>query len=81
MIHNCLNNTFSGNICRSPIAEAVFVNLLETRGHSDDWEVDSAAIGDWHCGKSPDSRAISVLSKHGITTKHKARQVFNAFKK
>ena len=45
MIHNCLNNTFSGNICRSPIAEAVFVNLLETRGHSDDWEVDSAAIG------------------------------------
>jgi len=51
------------------------VNLLNDSDQKDNWEVDSAAIGNWHCGKSPDPRAISVLSKHGITTKHKARQV------
>jgi len=65
-----------GNICRSPIAEAVFVNLLKERNQRDLWKVDSAAIGSWHVGKGPDRRAISVLTKHGISTNHKARQVF-----
>ncbi len=65
---------FAGNICRSPIAEAVFVKLLKDSGKTAEWKVDSAAIGSWHVGRSPDRRAISVLSKHGITTPHKARQ-------
>jgi len=64
-----------GNICRSPIAEAVFVNALKQSAKADSWTVDSAAIGNWHVGKGPDSRAISVLSQHNITTEHKARQV------
>ena len=64
-----------GNICRSPIAEAVFVNLLKKADKENDWRVDSAAIGDWHVGRSPDRRAVTVLSRHDISTKHKARQV------
>lgn len=64
-----------GNICRSPIAEAVFLNCLKESGKSSSWTVDSAAIGNWHVGNGPDRRAVSVLSKHGITTCHKARQV------
>ncbi|XP_052215480.1 low molecular weight phosphotyrosine protein phosphatase-like isoform X2 [Dreissena polymorpha] len=63
-----------GNICRSPMAEAVFLNLLKEQGLTDKWHVDSAALGTWHIGISPDSRTISTLQKHGITTyKHVAR--------
>lgn len=75
-MNSSLNGIFGiGNICRSPIAEAVFVKLLKDAGKTDDWIVDSAAIGPWHVGKGPDRRAISVLTKHSISTGHKARQV------
>ena len=40
------------------------------------WEVDSAAMGPWHIGKGPDSRAMKTLKKNGIKNYvHKARQV------
>ena len=55
------------------------MHLLKEAGKQDDWIVDSGAIGSWHVGKSPDRRAISVLSKHNITTNHKARQVCHKF--
>ena len=32
------------NICRSPSAEAILKHLLEKRGNSADWEIDSAGI-------------------------------------
>lgn len=54
----------------------MFVKLLEDAGKQDEWIVDSGAIGSWHVGKSPDRRALSVLNKHNISTKHKARQVY-----
>ncbi|KAE9421042.1 hypothetical protein Angca_008791, partial [Angiostrongylus cantonensis] len=63
-----------GNICRSPIAEAVFLDIIKKRGIRDQWEVDSAAIIGFHSGKSPDRRALSTLKKFGITDYvHKAR--------
>lgn len=34
-----------GNICRSPIAEAVFAHLIKERGLTDKWFTDSAATG------------------------------------
>ncbi|ETN72671.1 hypothetical protein NECAME_18724 [Necator americanus] len=38
------------------------------------WIVDSAAIIDFHKGKSPDSRTLSTLKKFGITDyEHRAR--------
>lgn len=64
-----------GNICRSPIAEAVFAKLVKDAGKQNEWNIDSGAIGDWHVGKGPDRRAISVLTKHSISTSHKARQI------
>ncbi|XP_076032027.1 low molecular weight phosphotyrosine protein phosphatase 1-like [Oratosquilla oratoria] len=66
-----------GNICRSPIAEAVFNYTLNQRG-IEDWEVDSAAIGEWHIGNSPDFRARGTMKKHNIPMNHKARQVKKA---
>ena len=41
-----------GNICRSPAAEAIFMSLLEKKGLTDDFIVDSAGTGSWHIGKT-----------------------------
>ncbi|XP_037948626.1 low molecular weight phosphotyrosine protein phosphatase 1-like [Teleopsis dalmanni] len=72
-----------GNICRSPIAEAVMVDTISKAGLSNEWKVDSAAIGGWHVGNSPDQRALSTMKKHGLPYKNKARQItskdFNEF--
>ncbi|HCT44420.1 MAG TPA: phosphotyrosine protein phosphatase, partial [Phycisphaerales bacterium] len=46
-----------GNICRSPLAEGIFTHLVEQRGLSDRFHIDSCGTGDWHIGKSPDARA------------------------
>ncbi|XP_046405965.1 low molecular weight phosphotyrosine protein phosphatase 1-like [Ischnura elegans] len=58
-----------GNICRSPMAMAIFRHL------TDEWECDSAALGPWHAGNSPDSRARKTLDSYGIKLTHSARQV------
>ncbi|CAI4227903.1 unnamed protein product [Auanema sp. JU1783] len=65
-----------GNICRSPIAEAVFLNLIEQQNKSEDWDVDSAAIIGYHTGKNPERRALATLKKFGVNNyAHKARVV------
>ncbi|XP_078504012.1 low molecular weight phosphotyrosine protein phosphatase isoform X1 [Lissotriton helveticus] len=64
-----------GNICRSPIAEAVFRKLVVEQGLTDQWIIDSGAVSDWNIGSSPDVRALSCLRRHGIETTHKAQQV------
>jgi len=64
-----------GNICRSPIAEAVLTNLVTEKGEAEKWYIDSAGTGDWHIGNPPDKRGRNCLKTHGITTSHKARQV------
>lgn len=66
----------AGNICRSPIAEAVFANIVKEKGLQDAWEVDSAALIGYHTGKNPDSRARETLKAKGINDySHKARPV------
>ena len=50
-----------GNICRSPIAEAVFIKLLDERGIRERWTVDSAGTGEWNIGDPPDPRALEIL--------------------
>ncbi|XP_058813373.1 low molecular weight phosphotyrosine protein phosphatase 1-like [Topomyia yanbarensis] len=64
-----------GNICRSPIAEAVFLKTIADNGVADKWEVDSAAIGGWHVGKNPDHRALSTMEKHNLPYDNRARQI------
>ena len=66
-----------GNICRSPMAEAVLGALAPT------FTVDSAGISDAMVGCPADPRTLTVLKRHGLTTRHRARQVtaadFSAF--
>ncbi|XP_060793023.1 low molecular weight phosphotyrosine protein phosphatase isoform X2 [Neoarius graeffei] len=64
-----------GNICRSPIAEAVFRKMATDGGAVDKWVIDSGATSDWNIGSPPDDRGLACLKKHGIDTDHRARQV------
>lgn len=64
-----------GNICRSPLAEGIFIHLARERGGPDRFDVDSCGTGAWHAGHDADSRSIRVAAKHGITLAHKARQL------
>ena len=65
----------TGNICRSPMAEAVFRRHLAAGGYEARLEVSSAATGDWHVGERADSRTIAALASHGYdATRHRARQ-------
>lgn len=58
------------------MAEAVFQDQVQKMGLSDFWEVESAAILDYHVGNAPEPRAMSTLQKEGITNySHIARQV------
>jgi protein-tyrosine phosphatase len=64
----------SGNICRSPTAEAVFASMLRDAGVAG-VEVDSAGTGDWHVGDDMDRRARTTLVEHGYTPpRHEAKQ-------
>lgn len=57
-----------GNICRSPMAEAVFKDRLEQSGLSGKVQVDSAGTGDWHIGKRPHPGTLKILEANGISS-------------
>ncbi|MEV4252447.1 low molecular weight protein-tyrosine-phosphatase [Spirillospora sp. NPDC049652] len=62
----------TGNICRSPIAEAVFRHHVDEEGL--DVEVDSSGTGGWHAGDAADSRTVAALRRAGYASAHIARQ-------
>ena len=64
-----------GNICRSPLAEGIFLHLVNEAGLSDRFEIDSAGTGAWHVGEMPDARATIVASQHGVNLTSRARQI------
>jgi protein-tyrosine phosphatase len=65
----------SGNICRSPIAEAVLRQMVDEAGLAEVAEVDSAGTGDWHIGERADRRAVATLVGAGYPDDgHRARQ-------
>ncbi len=64
-----------GNICRSPAAEAIFRSLLEKKGLSDCFIVDSAGTGSWHIGKKADSRMRIAAERRDINILSRARQI------
>ena len=65
-----------GNICRSPMMEGWLADAIAREPSLRGIEVDSAAIGPWHAGQSPDRRAIDVALRHGIDiSMQRARQL------
>ncbi|AZV45347.1 hypothetical protein BAOM_4769 [Peribacillus asahii] len=57
-----------GNICRSPMAEAIFRDLLEKEQLSDQITVDSAATSSWHIGSPPHKGTVTILKKYNISS-------------
>lgn len=55
-----------GNICRSPMAEAVFRKMVKERGLDAQIEIDSAGLGAWHVGERPHQGTQDVLNKYGV---------------
>lgn len=55
-----------GNICRSPMAEAIFRNIIQSEGLQDKISVDSAGTGDWHIGHPPHEGTQNILKEHNI---------------
>jgi protein-tyrosine phosphatase len=64
----------TGNICRSPMAEAVFKNMLAQKGLSYRFLVASAATDSWHLGQPPHRGTLSELAKNKITLSGKISQ-------
>ncbi len=64
-----------GNICRSPMAEAVFQQMVKAAGLEGEIKVDSAGTGSWHEGETAHPGTLKVLRKHGIAYDGRARQV------
>jgi protein-tyrosine phosphatase len=64
-----------GNICRSPLAEGVFRDVVRKEGLDDRFEIDSAGTSSYHAGDSPDPRTVAVARDRGLELDHVARQV------
>jgi protein-tyrosine phosphatase len=65
-----------GNICRSPLAQGVFEDVLRRESLEGEVEVDSAGTGSWHVGSPPDERALSAASLRGLDiSSQRARRI------
>ncbi|KAB8129352.1 low molecular weight phosphotyrosine protein phosphatase [Gracilibacillus oryzae] len=65
-----------GNICRSPMAEAVFRQIVQEKGMEDKFFIDSGGMGNWHIGKPPHEGTRKILDELNISYEGlKARQI------
>lgn len=64
-----------GNICRSPLAEAVFNHKIKQLNLQHRISADSCGTGDYHIGDQPDPRTIKTAEKNGVEIWHQARQL------
>lgn len=60
-----------GNICRSPLAHAVFEQMTEQEGL--DIFTESCGMGAWHVGEPADGRMRRTAKDHGVIINHNAR--------
>ncbi|MBX2964439.1 MAG: low molecular weight phosphotyrosine protein phosphatase [Cyclobacteriaceae bacterium] len=64
-----------GNICRSPLAEAIFKHKVTRRGYESHIEIDSCGTSNYHIGDTPDDRTIENALRNGIVINHLGRQL------
>lgn len=63
-----------GNICRSPLAEALFKHKVEKAGLNAQFKIDSCGTSDYHIGELPDERTLANAEANGLVIKHRGRQ-------
>lgn len=66
-----------GNICRSPMAEAVLKKKVEERGLENQFEIDSAGTSGYHAGEPADRR----MREHGEKRGYQVTSISRPFKK
>jgi protein-tyrosine phosphatase len=64
-----------GNICRSPMAEAIFNHKIREQGLDHVLSADSCGTGNYHIGAQPDPRTIANARKNKVSIEHCARQL------
>lgn len=64
-----------GNICRSPLAEAIFKHKVREKSIDLLFEADSCGTSNYHIGDPPDERTIRNAFKNGIKIDHCGRQL------
>jgi protein-tyrosine phosphatase len=68
----------TGNICRSPMAEAVFQHKVNAAGLAEQFEIDSAGTGSWHIGETAHKGTLALLKRNNIPYNGRARQISRA---
>ena len=63
-----------GNICRSPLAEAIFNKKVKEAGLEGQVMSDSAGTANYHIGENPDPRTVEIAEKHHTPINHKGQQ-------
>lgn len=63
-----------GNICRSPLAEAIFNHKVTNKGLQHTIYAYSAGTANYHVGEEPDPRTVDVAAKHSIAIDHLGQQ-------
>ncbi len=65
-----------GNICRSPMAEAIFKQQVASAGLAGRFAIASVGTGGWHVGEPPHHGTRAILQRNGISVHDKrARQI------
>jgi len=63
-----------GNICRSPLAEAIFRKKIKELKLENVLSCDSAGTANYHVGDFPDHRTIRVATDHQVPVNHRGQQ-------
>ncbi len=62
-----------GNICRSPAAEEILRHMA--KAGSQEVEVSSCGLGDWHLGAYPDHRMLKAAQMRGFMLSSRAKMI------
>lgn len=62
------------NICRSPLAEAVFRHQVEAAGLSEQIRIDSAGVSAFE-GSAPHPLSVEIGQNHGLVVEGRSRQL------
>lgn len=64
-----------GNICRSPLAEALLKEQIKILGREDEFYIDSCGTNGFHNGERADPRTRANAAEHGVNVTSISRQL------
>ena len=64
-----------GNICRSPLAEALFRKAVSDAGLDGRFRIDSAGTSGYHDGEPPDARTTETARRRGVAVTGTSRRI------